>query len=787
MVREVGVAGVHGPGDDFWDLLRRLGDCYVNDLQNRGGAGLFGQVSSDSTAFRRNSRDGIEGARVQNLTKPSLPKPPESSKTMPKPLRGGPDLLPAIETWKRQISSPVSGPSRERSARFNDPCFADDFMVALQRKVTFEMSEVTKNGSITSKDLEHLATRSQPVSITFEPREFWKRESANPLTASHKSHAKIFSTNAIWGTTQEGRTSWTSSVAAGWKSIMVHPVSKFRSFWSILGMMFLVFDIWMIPLRFFDLTRSWTSFSDTMNFVTLLFWNADIFISFITGYYYRGILVMKPKRIALHYLRTWFFMDLAVVTVDWVLTALAAQQEGAGASGVARLSKTLRLLRFVRLARMFRLARANALLQHLEENTFSQATLTQYGILKIIGYIILVQHVVGCLWFFVGTNSTTSNTWIHATSLHEEDVAFQYFTCLHWAFAQLGVGNVEIEAYNVPERCFCVGVALLSLLSTSGLVSTITSLMTTLEQRRNDEMNQFMRLRRFLHYNGIPGDLKDRIQRFLQYAYHSQTECTSDSDVPLLKLLSKGLHAELQFSRYEAALSKLTFLKSLMASDRQTFQENKVLQSLAVKALYTVELAQNDVVFCAGGVAESAYLVLSGSFSYVRQNKDRRVGLEHWIGDQCLWTPWLYVGELLAREIGRLVAMEAEAFCQCVGAVWEMRQQAMYFSQTVVEDLNSMSIEDLTDVKENADDLEQLMPQKSRRDSRLSSESLVSFQPMKCWPCCRRSAPVATLPQLLRSLSAVTPQSSEPSEQRKSDDGATGTQVVKLTTVLSDE
>ena len=25
-------------GDDFWDLLRRLGDCYVNDLQNRGPA-----------------------------------------------------------------------------------------------------------------------------------------------------------------------------------------------------------------------------------------------------------------------------------------------------------------------------------------------------------------------------------------------------------------------------------------------------------------------------------------------------------------------------------------------------------------------------------------------------------------------------------------------------------------------------------------------------------------------------------------------------------------------------
>ena len=36
------------------------------------------------------------GARVQNLTKPSLPKPPESSKTMPKPLRG---TLGSAESW----------------------------------------------------------------------------------------------------------------------------------------------------------------------------------------------------------------------------------------------------------------------------------------------------------------------------------------------------------------------------------------------------------------------------------------------------------------------------------------------------------------------------------------------------------------------------------------------------------------------------------------------------------------------------------------------------------------
>ena len=159
--------------------------------------------------------------------------------------------------------------------------------------------------------------------------------------------------------------------------------------------------------------------------------------------------------------RTWFLMDLIVVTVDWILTGLAAQSEGAGAAGVARLSKTLRLLRFVRLMRMFRIMRArpdlearslrcprkhpffydlplflrrfrastspllgetalrNAWLQHLEENTFSQATLTQYSILKITGYIILLQHVIACLWRLLRHLKATCDKRIFSKSIQK--------------------------------------------------------------------------------------------------------------------------------------------------------------------------------------------------------------------------------------------------------------------------------------------------------------------------------------------------------------------------------
>eukprot|EP00913_Durusdinium_trenchii_P027349 g25658.t1 len=190
--------------------------------------------------------------------------------------RSGPDLLPAIADWKRQISghSNVSSKSRSVSGRY-DACFADrggdDFKKALQRKVTFEISEVKASGSVASDGLEAI-TRSQPLAA-FEPREFWKRQgSANPLTASVKNRMSLKSSN-------------------------------FKSLWSVLGMMFLIFDIIVIPLRFFNLP-DWWSFADAMNVVTLCYWNMDILVSFFTGYYHRGILVMKPRRIAVHYLRT---------------------------------------------------------------------------------------------------------------------------------------------------------------------------------------------------------------------------------------------------------------------------------------------------------------------------------------------------------------------------------------------------------------------------------------------------------------------------------------------------
>lgn len=55
-----------------------------------------------------------------------------------------------------------------------------------------------------------------------------------------------------------------------------------------------------------------------------IFWNLDLFISFITGYYDEGALVFSRAKIALHYAKTWLLFDVALVSMDWAFRIMEA-------------------------------------------------------------------------------------------------------------------------------------------------------------------------------------------------------------------------------------------------------------------------------------------------------------------------------------------------------------------------------------------------------------------------------------------------------------------------------
>ncbi|CAE7437179.1 Kcnh6 [Symbiodinium natans] len=333
------------------------------------------------------------------------------------------------------------------------------------------------------------------------------------------------------------------------------------------------------------------------------------------------------------------------------------------------------------------------------EQIATEAGIIQFGILRVIAKVFLLQHLIACGWWGVGNavffENTSGRSWIASFAMDGPDVTFeyQYTTCLHWAFAQLGMGSVEgIEAVNTEERSFCIAVAFTCLISFSTLVSTVTSLMSNLQKAQDEEQQLFSDLRRFLNQNDIPIDLSQRVTRFLQHAYRARTSRTADSEVAIFGLLSKPLYAELQFTRYKDCLFGLTLLRRILINDDARYQAETVAQKLAVKALTTVQLAQNDIVFNRGTVADTTYFSLDDNLRYFHYIQDEDVANSIQIAEVALWTPWVYIGDLVSSDMSGLVAIDVEAFCTCVGEMQETQQQAIFLAQSIVAAINDLEV-----------------------------------------------------------------------------------------------
>lgn len=470
--------------------------------------------------------------------------------------------------------------------------------------------------------------------------------------------------------------------------LMIHPHATFKIVWDLFGMIFLLRDIFFIPLQLFNIPDTYVI--EWLDNASLIFWSIDIILSFFTGYYEKGRLELHHKRIACNYIKTWFFLDVVVVGIDWWFQT---QQNAGSAEGIARVTKSIRSARFLRMFRLIRLSKMSKVSVLLREQISSEAGLIYFGILLVILRMFVLQHIIACGWYGIGdfAEETEGKSWILTHSFRERTFNYQYSTCLHWAFAQLGIGSVEIDPETTQERIFCIAVAFVGLISFSTLVSTVTSLMSNLQKAQDQEQQLFRDLRHFLHQNDIPIDLSQRVTRFIQHAYRAQTSRSVDSEVAIFGLLSKSLKAELQFTRYRHCLFSLALCKKMLVAEEHNNAE-MVAQHVAVKTLTTLQLAQNDFIFTRGTVARTCYCALEDNLEYIIDRHNRSsVSVGMCIAEMALWTPWVYLGGLVSKEMSRVVAIDVEAFCQTVAEMHDIKEQAIYLAQNIIEEMNTAS------------------------------------------------------------------------------------------------
>lgn len=538
--------------------------------------------------------------------------------------------------------------------------------------------------------LEDAALSSKDFKQLLQPHECWqKAKSSNRAVPSMRTGIKSNPSGVLGHTTSAPAAEEERGPARGLARFVLLPGRPFRNSWDILAVLFLVHDMIVIPLRFFDMPNA--LFLEILAWFTQVFWNFDILATFITGYYEDGNLILEPVKIAWNYTKTWLIFDVTVVSIDWIILFLAADSD---AQGVHRLSKTVRLLRFLRMVRILRLAKISRMSEAVQEQIQSQSANIHYSLFKSIFRLLLLTHLLACSWYGIGRLSGEEwgdHSWVKEVALTERTLGYQYTTCYHWAFCQMGVGGIAIYPTNTYERSFGIFSAFIALMTFSTLVSKMTSLMSSLNKLKDEETEQFRLLRRYLIYNDIPLHLSQRIIRFLQHGYRIRNEALSaGSHLPILDLLSQSLQGELQLERHRGCLIELHFIQQLPAESRQTVQ---VMQKLAMNALGDTVVAHDDVLFCGGDSAEAAYFVQSGRLTYhcAQDDDDDDASipvLSHtWVAEMSLWTPWTHMGDLISEDVSRVVVLHMEQFCKCVRESGECQPAAVAYAKDYVDQL----------------------------------------------------------------------------------------------------
>lgn len=444
---------------------------------------------------------------------------------------------------------------------------------------------------------------------------------------------------------------------------MLHPAGVLRTTWNILVAMCLIHDLVVIPLYVFDIPDS--SVLIALEWFTQLFWNIDIAMTVRTGYYYKGLLIMDPRKVLRNYVKTWLILDVTLVSLDWAFVILSLS--GVQVDSVAQLSRTIRFLRFLRLVRILRWVKLRRMAEVFQELIQSQAASMYWSLLFGIARLIILNHLIACCWFGISRLEGASDNWVTHARLHEDTTSppHMYAASMNWAFAQLGVGVSDISPRTTLETYFCILIAFRSLITCTTLISRMTSLMTALIKVKEDEEREFRLLRSYLVFNEIPHRLGQKVTRFLQHQFSLKQQAkTADLHVPLLELLSHQLQGELQFARHRASLAKLEFLDHLIDHlDRQIL---RILHELCTVALDSLPVASKDMVFLGGSQARKTYLVLAGTFTYHHDDGAEKVDAEScgWVAEMCLWTPWVYLGDLVSHDVSRIVAMDASLFGQ---------------------------------------------------------------------------------------------------------------------------
>ncbi|XP_026207395.1 potassium voltage-gated channel subfamily H member 6 [Anabas testudineus] len=396
--------------------------------------------------------------------------------------------------------------------------------------------------------------------------------------------------------------------------ILLH-YSPFKAFWDWIILLLVLYTAVFTPYSAAFLLdehrdlhqRSCGYTCNPLNVVDLLvdvLFIVDIIINLRTTYVDQNDeVVTQPSRIAKHYIKGWFPIDLfAAIPFDLLIFRSGSDEMAT----LTSLLKTARLLRLVRVARKLdRYSEYGAAVLFLLMCTF-----------------VLIAHWLACIWYAIGyvERPYTETGWLDnlaeqlGKSYNDSDstsgpsVKDKYVTALYFTLSSLtsvGFGNVSPNTNS--EKIFSICVMVIGSLMYASIFGNVSAIIQRLYTGTTRYHTQMLRVKEFIRFHQIPGGLRQRLEEYFQHAW----SYTNGIDMnAVLKGFPESLQADICLHLNRSLLQNCKAFRG---------GSQACLRALAVR-FKTVHAPPGDNLIHYGDILDSLFFIARGSIHVIRDD-----------------------------------------------------------------------------------------------------------------------------------------------------------------------
>ncbi|KAG7237410.1 hypothetical protein INR49_032405 [Caranx melampygus] len=367
-------------------------------------------------------------------------------------------------------------------------------------------------------------------------------------------------------------------------------------------------------------------------------------------------IILDPREIRMHYLRTWFTVDfISSIPVDYIflIVDLEARHES---SDVYRTARALRIVRFTKILSLLRLLRLSRLIRYIHQweeifhMTYDLASAV-VRIVNLIGMMLLLCHWDGCLTFmvpmlqdfppdcWVSKNNMVNATW-HIQYSYALFMAMSHMLCIGYgAHPPEGMSDVWLTMVSMVVGATCYAMFL----------GHATTLVQSLDASHRQYQEKYKQVEQYMSFHKLPADVRQRIHDYYEQRFQGKM---FDED-SILGELSDPLKEEIVSYNCRGLVANMP----LFANTDPHFV-TVILTKLRFEVFQPA-----DLIIREGTLGRKMYFIQHGTVTVIpRGSKEIKLSDGAYFGEICLLTQGRRTATVRADTYCRLYSLSVDSF-----------------------------------------------------------------------------------------------------------------------------